>query len=130
MKIRFKNRLEAVEWIADYVENEGQFEVLREQLNFNFIYEGVYFLDLGEEIGEVVSLDGQKKAVEPIEYLHHLLIQFLKAKVSFDNTNQAFLTLKLPLLGIAHTAIAHQICNFFHFHLIEEKPHQLLAILT
>ena len=61
MKIRFKNRLEAVEWIADYVENEGQFEVLREQLNFNFIYEGAYFLDLGEEIGEVVSLDGQKK---------------------------------------------------------------------
>ena len=62
MKIRFKNRLEAVEWIADYVENEGQFEVLREQLNFNFIYEGFYFLDLGEEIGEVVSLDGQKKS--------------------------------------------------------------------
>ncbi len=61
MKIRFKDRLEAVEWIADYVENEGQFEVLREQLHFNFIYEGTYFLNIEEEMGEVVSLDGSRK---------------------------------------------------------------------
>ncbi|MCB0548503.1 MAG: hypothetical protein KDD19_13055 [Phaeodactylibacter sp.] len=61
MKIRFKDRLEAVEWIANYVENEGQFEVLREQLNFNYIYEGTYFLNIEEEIGEVVSLNGQKE---------------------------------------------------------------------
>ena len=56
MKIRFKGRLDAVEWIADYAENEGQFEVLREQLNFNYIYEGAYFLNLEENPGEVVSL--------------------------------------------------------------------------
>ncbi|MCB0572199.1 MAG: hypothetical protein KDC66_20675 [Phaeodactylibacter sp.] len=56
MKITFKNRLEAIDWIAKYVENEGQFEVLREQLHFNYIYEGAYFLLLGEEMGEVVSL--------------------------------------------------------------------------
>ncbi|MCO6488398.1 MAG: hypothetical protein J5I98_08275 [Phaeodactylibacter sp.] len=61
MKIRFKDRLEAVEWIANFAENEGQFEVLREQLNFNFIYEGTYFLNIGEEMGEVVSLDGSTK---------------------------------------------------------------------
>ncbi len=61
MKIRFKNRLEAVEWIADYVENEGQFEVLREQLNFNYIYESTYFLNIEENIGEVVSLDTNPK---------------------------------------------------------------------
>ncbi|MCB0579325.1 MAG: hypothetical protein KDD10_08470 [Phaeodactylibacter sp.] len=61
MKIRFKDRLEAVEWIANFVENEGQFEVLREQLNFNFIYEGAYFLNIEEEPGEVVSLDGSAK---------------------------------------------------------------------
>lgn len=61
MKIRFKRRLEAVEWIAGYVENEGQFEVLREQLNFNFIYYGSYFLDIEQEMGEVVSLDGSRK---------------------------------------------------------------------
>ncbi|MCB0599048.1 MAG: hypothetical protein H6557_12885 [Lewinellaceae bacterium] len=60
MKISFKDRLEAVEWIADYAENEGQFEVLREQLNFNYIYEGAYFLNV-EEMGEVVSLDANAK---------------------------------------------------------------------
>ncbi|MCB0589334.1 MAG: hypothetical protein KDD06_28870 [Phaeodactylibacter sp.] len=57
MKIRFNGRLEAIEWIANYAENEGQFEVLREQLNFNHIYEGFYFLKIEEEMGEVVSLD-------------------------------------------------------------------------
>ena len=60
MKISFKDRLEAVEWIADYAENEGQFEVLREQLNFNYTYEGAYFLNV-EEMGEVVSLDANAK---------------------------------------------------------------------
>lgn len=55
-KIRFQNRLEAIDWIAAFARDEGQFEVLREQLNFNFIYSGTYFLDLDEEIGEVVSL--------------------------------------------------------------------------
>lgn len=59
MKIRFKDRLEAVDWIADYAENEGQFEVLREQLHFNYIYNGAYFLILEEKPGEVVSLGKQ-----------------------------------------------------------------------
>lgn len=57
MKITFENRLEAIDWIADHVEDEGQFEVLREQLNFNFIYTNTFFLDTDEVIGEVVSLD-------------------------------------------------------------------------
>lgn len=57
MKITFETRLEAIDWIADYVDDEGQFEVLREQLNFNFIYTGTYFLDVDESIGEVASLD-------------------------------------------------------------------------
>ncbi len=57
MKVRFENRLEAIDWIADYVDDEGQFEVLREQLNFNFIYTGKYFLEIGEPIDEVASLD-------------------------------------------------------------------------
>lgn len=57
MKITFETRLEAIDWIADYVEEEGQFEVLREQLNFNYIYTGKYFLDLGKSIGEVATLD-------------------------------------------------------------------------
>jgi len=40
MKKEFTTRLEAIDWIANEAENEGQFEVLREQLNFNFIYNG------------------------------------------------------------------------------------------
>ena len=60
MEIKFANRMEAIEWIADYVEDEGQFEVLREQLNFNFIYTGRFFLRLDESIAEVVLLENRK----------------------------------------------------------------------
>ena len=54
MRIEFKTRIEAIDWIASFAEDEGQFEVLREQLHFNFIYTGNYFLNLDEPIGEVV----------------------------------------------------------------------------
>ena len=47
MKKSFESRLEAIDWIADNVENEGQFEVLREQLNYTFIYHGTYYVKLG-----------------------------------------------------------------------------------
>lgn len=57
MKVKFASRLEAIEWIANYAEDEGQFEVLREQLNFNHIYHGSFFLDMEEGIAEVVMLD-------------------------------------------------------------------------
>jgi len=53
MKKIFKDRIEAIEWIANYVETEGQFEVLRERLNFNHIYTGTFFLDLDRPIAEV-----------------------------------------------------------------------------
>jgi hypothetical protein len=61
MKVTFENRLEAIEWIAAYVEDEGQFEVLREQLNYNFIYTGNYFLDLDENIAEVVLTTSKRR---------------------------------------------------------------------
>ena len=61
MKKVFRNRLEGIDWIAANVEDEGQFEVLREQLNFNFIYTGRYFLDIGESIQEIALLDNDKK---------------------------------------------------------------------
>ena len=54
MKKYFKNRIEAIDWIANHVEDEGQFEVLREQLNFNFIYTGFYFVNVNETQMEVV----------------------------------------------------------------------------
>lgn len=57
MKKYFKSRIAAIDWIANHVENEGQFEVLREALTFNFIYTGTYFVDLSEINAEVVLLD-------------------------------------------------------------------------
>ena len=51
-EIKFKSSLEAVDWIADYAKDEGHFEILREQLNFNFIYTGLYFLELDEQESE------------------------------------------------------------------------------
>ena len=61
MKINFKTRLEAIEWIAQYAEDEGTFEVLREQLSFNYIYFDRFFLNIDEkeEEGEVILLKGQ-----------------------------------------------------------------------
>jgi hypothetical protein len=57
MKKIFKTRLEAVDWIADNVENEGQFEVVREKLLFNYIYSGTYFIDTDEIKEDIVLLD-------------------------------------------------------------------------
>ncbi len=60
MKVQFPNRLKAIEWIANHTEDEGQFEVLREQLNFNHIYTGEFFLELDKPIKEVVLLGSKK----------------------------------------------------------------------
>ena len=57
MKIKFKTRLEAIDWMAANAENEGQFEVMREQLQFNQIYTGSLFIDLDKVKGEVVMFD-------------------------------------------------------------------------
>jgi len=57
MKISFETRLEAIDWIADYAQDEGQFEVLREQLLFNFLYTEQYFLNLEDADAEVMLLD-------------------------------------------------------------------------
>ena len=58
MKKHFKTRLEAVDWIAAYAEDEAQFEILREQINFNFIYTQQYFVEIeeSEAVPEVVWL--------------------------------------------------------------------------
>ena len=57
MKKYFKNRLEAIEWIAENVEDEGQFEVMREQLNWNYIYTKTFFIAKGKGQMEVVLLN-------------------------------------------------------------------------
>ena len=57
MKISFKNRMHAIEWIAEHARDEGHFEVLREQLNYNHIYTGAFFLDLSQPAMEIVLLN-------------------------------------------------------------------------
>ncbi len=61
MRKVFNNRLEAIDWIAENTENEGQFEVMREQLNFNYIYTERYYIDTGKSIQEVVLLGNDKE---------------------------------------------------------------------
>lgn len=53
MKRSFKTRLEAIDWIAANTENERQFELLREQLNYNYIYFNVYFIDQADLFNDV-----------------------------------------------------------------------------
>ena len=57
MRHEFKNRIEAINWIADHVENEAQFEVLREELFFNYIYTGTFFIHMKFMDLEIVWLD-------------------------------------------------------------------------
>lgn len=58
MKTTFKTRLEAIEWLARFAKDEGQFEVLREQLNFNYIYTGTFFIEIDRDarLAEVALL--------------------------------------------------------------------------
>ena len=56
-KIYFDDRYEAIEWIAEFAQDEGHFEVLRERLNFNYIYSGVFYLELNETISEVILIE-------------------------------------------------------------------------
>lgn len=62
MKMQFETRLEAIDWIANYTDDEGWFEVLREQLNYNYIYSNKFFLEINEEadLGQVVWLNRAK----------------------------------------------------------------------
>ena len=52
MKIKFKNRLRAIDWIANFVRSEEQFEDLREQLNFNQIYTGNLYIEVEKDDSE------------------------------------------------------------------------------
>ncbi len=60
MKKIFQTSLEATEWIAAHAENEGQFEAMREQLLFNFIYSEIYYLDTDSILEDVVMLDNEE----------------------------------------------------------------------
>jgi hypothetical protein len=60
MKYSFKNRLAAIDWIAANAKNEDQFEALREQLDFNYIYYQIYFVDLAELEDRMLQTKEQK----------------------------------------------------------------------
>jgi hypothetical protein len=55
MIITFTDLLQGIDWIAEKVENETQFEILREDLLFNYIYTGVYFLDSEQSMTEFMT---------------------------------------------------------------------------
>ena len=57
MKVKFKTRMEGIDWIAENAKDEGQFEVWREQLNFNHIYTGKFFIKVSKRSGSVIWLD-------------------------------------------------------------------------
>ena len=58
MKKRFQTQLGAIDWIAHFAKDEAQFEVLREQLLFNNICTGEFFVELDkrEVMPEVIWL--------------------------------------------------------------------------
>ncbi len=53
MKREFKDRLTAIQWIAEFAKSEAEFEVLREELSFNYMYQQRYFIH-ARRISEVV----------------------------------------------------------------------------
>lgn len=55
MIITFTNQLQGINWIANKVENEDQFEVLREEMLFNYIYSGYYFLDTSKSKADLLA---------------------------------------------------------------------------
>ena len=57
MKHEFQTQIEAVEWIADVAKDEAHFEILREDLLFNHIYSGLYFVIMSSVNIEVALLD-------------------------------------------------------------------------
>ena len=62
MKKQFENHLQAIDWIADkkHAETESHFEILREELIFNHIYTGEYFIDALLSDREVAWIEKSK----------------------------------------------------------------------
>ena len=58
MKKQFHTRLGAIDWLASFAQNEAQFEVMREQLMYNHLYTGEFFVELDREeaLPEVIWL--------------------------------------------------------------------------
>ena len=44
MRREFNSHMEAINWIAENAKTESHFEILREEITFNHIYTGEYFI--------------------------------------------------------------------------------------
>ena len=62
MKKEFENNLQAIDWIAEHAETESHFEILREELIFNHIYTGEYFIESILTNREVAWIDKSAKS--------------------------------------------------------------------
>ena len=60
MKTQFESHLQAIDWIAEHAETEAHFEILREEIIFNHIYTGEYFIDNLISDREVVWIEKNK----------------------------------------------------------------------
>ena len=58
MKKEFEDRWSAIQWLGEFAQSEEEFEILREELTFNHIYQGVYFVH-ARRISEVVVWKGR-----------------------------------------------------------------------
>ena len=56
MKKEFKDRLEAIDWMAQQAEDEARFEVWREELMFNYLYTDHYYIYSTAQTKEIVML--------------------------------------------------------------------------
>ena len=45
MKREFTTHMEAINWLSDHSRNEAHFEIMREELKYNYIASGHYFVD-------------------------------------------------------------------------------------
>ncbi len=55
MNVQFETHLDGIYWIARNVKDEVQFEILREELLFNYIFTKSHFLTLNKNIMKYLS---------------------------------------------------------------------------
>ena len=55
MNVTFETHLDGIYWIARNVEDETQFEILREELLFNYIFTKCHFITLNKAIMTYLS---------------------------------------------------------------------------
>lgn len=57
MKQEFTTQIEAIDWIAENARDESHFEIMREELLFNQIYTGAFFIIMSNVNIEIALAD-------------------------------------------------------------------------